>query len=44
MMSASPIWVDEGEDLADRLLQHISGQISNAPRLSHAPVKALDLV
>ena len=28
----------------DRLLQHIRGQISNAPRLPHAPVKALDLI
>src|SRR3989442_8121644 len=39
VMSASAIWIDEGEDLADRLLQNISGQIPNPPRLSHAPVE-----
>jgi hypothetical protein len=40
-MSASPVWIDDGEDLADGLLEHISGQIAYTPRLSHAPVKAL---
>ena len=43
-MLASPVWVDESEDLADCLLEHISRQISDAPRLSHAPIKALDLI
>jgi hypothetical protein len=43
-MLASPIWVDEGEDLADDLLEHLRREIANAPRLSHAPVKALDLI
>jgi hypothetical protein len=43
-MLASVIWVDEGEDLADGLLEQIRRQIANALRLSHAPVKALDLI
>jgi len=41
---ASPVWVDEGEDLANRFLEHISGHATNTPRLSHAPVQALDLI
>jgi hypothetical protein len=44
MRLAITVWINEGEDLADCLLQHISGQIANAPRLSHAPVKALNLI
>ncbi len=39
-----PVCVDEGEDLADGLLQHVRGQSANAPRLSHALVKTLDLI
>ena len=41
---ASSVWVDEGKDLADRLLQHISGHTDDASRLSDAPVQALDLI
>ena len=40
----STVRVDEGEDLADRFLQHIRGHAANAPCLSDAPVQALDLV
>src|SRR5215471_1378303 len=42
--SASPARVDEGEDLADGLLERFRRQIADAPRLSSAPVKALDLI
>lgn len=44
VMLASRVWIDESEDLADCFLQHVCRQIGDAPRLSHAPVEALDLV
>jgi hypothetical protein len=43
-MLASRVWIDEGEGLADCLLQHVRRQIADAPRLSHTPVKGFDLV
>ena len=44
LMLTSPVGIDEGENLADCLLEHISRQIADAPCLSHAPVEALDLI
>jgi hypothetical protein len=44
VMLASFIWIDESKDLAGGFLEHIRRQAANAPRLSHAPVKALDLI
>jgi hypothetical protein len=41
VMLARRVWIDEGEDLADCLLQHVRRQIADAPRLSHTPVKVL---
>jgi hypothetical protein len=43
-MSASPVGIDESEDLAYRLLQNGWRQIADAPCLSPTPVKALDLI
>jgi len=44
VLLASPVRVDEGEDLANGLLEYISGQIANAPRLSYTPVETLELI
>ncbi len=41
---AGPFRVDQGKDLAHRLLQNAPGHAANAPRLSNPPVEALDLI
>src|SRR5438552_1767196 len=43
-MSATPVRIHEGEDLADCFLEHVGGQTADTPRLSDAPVEALDLI
>ena len=42
--TALHVWVDEGQDFPDRLLQHFSRHAANAARLSRAPVEALHLI
>ena len=41
---AKPVGIDEGEELANRFLQDITRDATNATRLPHAPVQALYLV
>src|SRR5437763_15607579 len=38
------VGIDEGEDLADRLLEYIGRRSGNAARLSNSPVQALELI
>ena len=44
VLLARSVWIEESEDLADRLLEHVGRQSPDAPRLSCAPIQALDLI